>query len=143
LDPRTKSEEDVKSSCLLHTHTHNTHTSPRDPGGNERTNRPNPNEKENLVVIVAGHLVIDPTERDDYLSGCVEVVRQARGAPGCLDFSLTADLLESGRINIFERWESQAAVEAFRGSGPSDEQGAAIVSAEVAEYDVTSERNLT
>ena len=83
------------------------------------------------MVIVAGHVVVDPTERDDYLSGCVEVVRQARRTPGCLDFSLTADLIEPGRVNIFERWESQAAVEAFRGSGPSDEQGAAIVSAAV------------
>jgi quinol monooxygenase YgiN len=95
------------------------------------------------VVIVAGHVVIDPEQRDDYLSGCVEVVRQARHAPGCLDFSLSADLLEPGRINILERWESQAAVEAFRGSGPSDEQGAAIVAAAVAEYDVGDERSLT
>jgi quinol monooxygenase YgiN len=100
-----------------------------------------PNE-EDLVIIVAGHVVVDPAERDDYLSGFVEVVRQARQTPGCLDFSLSADLIEPGRINVFERWESQAALEAFRGSGPSDEQGAAIVSAEVAEYDVTSERNL-
>jgi quinol monooxygenase YgiN len=95
------------------------------------------------VVIVAGHVVVDPEQRDDYLSGCVEVVRQARHAPGCLDFSLSADLLEPGRINILERWESQAAVEAFRGSGPSDEQGAAIVAAAVAEYDVGDERGLT
>ena len=95
------------------------------------------------MVIVAGHLVVDPTERDDYLSGCVEVVRQARRAPGCLDFSLSADIIDPGRINIFERWESQAAVEAFRGDGTSGEQGAAIVSAAVAEYDVTAERNLT
>jgi quinol monooxygenase YgiN len=94
------------------------------------------------VVIVAGHVVVDPTERADYLSGFVEVVRQARWMPGCLDFSLSADLIEPGRINVFERWESQAALEAFRGSGPNDEQAAAIVSAEVAEYDVTSERNL-
>jgi quinol monooxygenase YgiN len=94
------------------------------------------------MVIVAGHLVVDPQQRDDYLAGCVEVVRQARRAPGCLDFSLTADLLEPGRVNIFERWESQAAVEAFRGSGPSDEQGAAIVSASVAEYDVSDQRTL-
>jgi len=35
------------------------------------------------------------------------------------------------------------AVEAFRGSGPSDEQGAAIVAAAVAEYDVGDERSLT
>ena len=94
------------------------------------------------MVIVAGHSVVDPGERDDYLSGCVDVVRQARRAPGCLDFSLSADLLEPGRINIFERWESQAAVEAFRGSGPSDEQGAAILAASVAEYDVADERSL-
>jgi quinol monooxygenase YgiN len=98
--------------------------------------------EEALVVIVAGHVVVDPQERDDYLSGCVEVVRQARRAPGCLDFALSADLVEPGRVNIFERWESQAAVEAFRGSGPSDEQGAALLSASVAEYDVADERSL-
>jgi quinol monooxygenase YgiN len=95
------------------------------------------------VVIVAGHLVVDPEQRDDYLSGCIEVVRLARHTAGCLDFSLSADLLEPGRINILERWESVAAVEAFRGSGPSDEQGAAILAASVAEYDVGDERSLT
>jgi quinol monooxygenase YgiN len=94
------------------------------------------------MVIVAGHIVVDPQERDDYLSGCVEVVRQARRTAGCLDFALSADLLEPGRVNIFERWESQAAVEAFRGSGPSDDQGAAIVAASVAEYDIADERTL-
>jgi quinol monooxygenase YgiN len=99
--------------------------------------------KEAVVVIVAGHIVVDPSQRENYLSGCVEVVRQARRAPGCLDFSLSADLVEPGRVNIFERWESQAAVEAFRGSGPSDEQGAAIVSAAVAEYDVGGQRSLS
>ena len=46
------------------------------------------------MVIVAGHVVVDAQQRDDYLSGCVEVVRQARRTPGCLDFSLSADLLE-------------------------------------------------
>ena len=71
------------------------------------------------------------------------MVRQARAAPGCLDFTISADLLDAGRINVFERWESQAAVEAFRGSGPSDEQGAAVLDASVAEYDVDSERSLT
>jgi quinol monooxygenase YgiN len=94
------------------------------------------------VVIVAGHVVVDPQQRDDYLAGCAEVVRQARRATGCLDFSISADVLEPGRVNIFERWESQAAVEAFRGGGPNDEQGAAIQSGSVAEYDVERGRNL-
>jgi quinol monooxygenase YgiN len=94
------------------------------------------------VIIVAGHLIVDPSERDAYLAGCVDVVRQARHAAGCLDFALSADLVDPGRVNILERWDSQAAVEAFRGDGLSDEQGAAIVSASVAEFDVTGERTL-
>ena len=94
------------------------------------------------MVIVAGHIVVDPQHRDDYLTGCVEVVRQARAAEGCLDFAISADLLEPGRINIFERWQSHAAVDAFRGSGPSDEQGAAIRAASVSEYEVSDERSL-
>ena len=95
------------------------------------------------MVIVGGHVVVDPEHRDDYMNGCVEVVRQARRTAGCLDFALSADLLDPGRVNIFERWESATAVEAFRGSGPSDDQGAAMLSADVAEYDVADVRLLT
>jgi len=94
-------------------------------------------------VIVAGHLVVAPAERGDYLAGCVAVVRQARAAAGCLDFTISADLLDDGRINVFERWESQLAVETFRGDGPSDDQGAAMLSAAMAEYDVGAVRSLT
>lgn len=94
-------------------------------------------------MIVAGHLVVDPGERASYLAGYVSVVEQARRAPGCLDFALTADLIDPGRIVVLERWETQAAARAFRGSGPSDEQGAALLSASVAEYDVADVRSLT
>lgn len=95
------------------------------------------------MVIVAGHLVVDPERRAAYLAGCTDVVEQARRAPGCLDFSISADPSDPGRIAIFERWESQAAVAAFRGSGPSDEQGAAILAASVAECDIAQVRPLT
>lgn len=94
-------------------------------------------------VIVAGHLIVDPQRRDDYLAGCVEVVRRARATAGCLDFALSADLVDAGRINILERWESQAAVEEFRGGGVGGEQGAAILAASVAEYDVGTTRILS
>lgn len=89
------------------------------------------------MVIVAGHLVVDPEQRGVYLAGCVSVVDQARAAPGCLDFAIAADLVDPGRINVFERWESRAHVDAFRGSGPGEEQGAAMLAVSVAEYDVT------
>ena len=94
------------------------------------------------MVIVAGHVIVEPDQRESYLAGCVSVVEQARAAAGCLDFAITADLLDPGRVNVFERWASQAAVEAFRGSGPSDEQGAAMLSASVAEYDIADVRSL-
>ena len=94
------------------------------------------------MIIVAGHLLVGPEGREQYLHGCVSVVEQARSSPGCLDFAITADLVDPGRIDIFERWESQAAVETFRGSGPSDEQGAGVLAASVAEYDVADVRTL-
>lgn len=95
------------------------------------------------MIIVAGHLVVDAVGRDAYLQTCRAVVEQARSAPGCLDFALSADLVDERRINILERWETQADVEAFRGSGVDDEQGALIRSASVAEYDVADVRQLS
>jgi quinol monooxygenase YgiN len=70
------------------------------------------------MVIVAGHITVDPEQRESYLAGSMSVVEKARRADGCLDFAVTADLLEPGRVNLFERWESQAAVETFRRSAP-------------------------
>lgn len=95
------------------------------------------------MVIVAGHLTVAADRREEYLHGCASVVAQARNAQGCLDFAISADLVDPGRINIYERWQTQAAVEAFRGSGPSDEQGAQILSAAVAEYDIGEMRSLS
>lgn len=94
------------------------------------------------MVIVAGHITVAPEQSDAYLAGCVSVVEQARDAAGCLDFAISADLVDPGRINVLERWDSQAAVEAFRGSGSSDDQGEAMLGASVAEYDVADVRDL-
>lgn len=95
------------------------------------------------MVIVSGHVTVDPQSGGAYLDGCVAVVEQARRAAGCLDFAISADVIDAGRINVYERWESQAAVDAFRGSGPSDEQQVSMLSAAVAEYDVAAVRVLS
>lgn len=88
------------------------------------------------MVIVAGHLVVDPDNRDSYLAECVGVVEMARSTPGCLDYSISADLIDPERIAIFERWASRPALEVFRESGPGEGQLSAIRSASVADYDV-------
>ncbi|MBS1885830.1 MAG: antibiotic biosynthesis monooxygenase [Actinobacteria bacterium] len=92
------------------------------------------------MIIVAGHLLVEPDTRAAYLADCASVVERARRAEGCLDFALSADPLDPARIDVFERWESRADVEAFRGTGPTDAQRAAITGAEVAEYEVAGMR---
>ncbi|MER7330046.1 MULTISPECIES: antibiotic biosynthesis monooxygenase family protein [unclassified Micromonospora] len=89
------------------------------------------------MLIVAGSLYVDPDQRDAYLADCVEVVRQARSAPGCVDFAISADLVEPGRINVYERWESDTQLLAFRGAGPAGEQAVAIRGAEVHRYRIS------
>ncbi|MFI5835041.1 putative quinol monooxygenase [Micromonospora sp. NPDC051300] len=86
------------------------------------------------MLIVAGTLYVDPARRDAYLASCVEAVRAARAAPGCVDFAVSADLVEPGRINVYERWESDAQLLAFRGSGPDADQVAEILGAEVHKF---------
>lgn len=88
------------------------------------------------MIVVAGALFVDPAQRANDLAGCEDVVAQARRAPGCLEFSLAADLLDPGRIAVYERWSSRPELDAFRGSGPSGEQQAALLRADVGEYEV-------
>ncbi len=94
------------------------------------------------MIIVAGALRVDPAQRTAYLTDCQNLMSLARGTDGCLDFHLSADPLESDRINIFEQWESVEAVETFRGSGPPDGQQDAIRSANVWQHEIGSSTKL-
>lgn len=89
------------------------------------------------MLIIAGHLVARASERDGYVAECVETVEAARAAPGCLDFSITSDTMDPARIRIYERWEDEERLLAFRGSGPSADQQAAIVDADVKRYSIS------
>lgn len=91
------------------------------------------------MLIVAGHLVVAADVRDTYVAGCRTVVEQARAAPGCLDFTITADTVDPGRVNVYELWATEAELLAFRGSGVDDDQGAMIESASVRRYEVSGE----
>ncbi len=57
-----------------------------------------------------------------------------------LKCAVNADLVDPGRVNIFERWESQAALETFRSSGPDTEQRPAMLTVSVQEYDIADVR---
>jgi quinol monooxygenase YgiN len=65
-------------------------------------------------VIVAGHLHLDPQDRDAWVNAHDDIVRRARAQAGCIDLSLSADPVDEGRVNLFEHWESEAHLEAWR-----------------------------
>jgi len=46
--------------------------------------------------------------------------------------------VDPARIRVYERWENEERLLAFRGSGPSDGQQAAIIDAHVKRYGVAS-----
>ncbi len=89
------------------------------------------------ALIVAGWLRVDPADRDAFVADGQRLVRAARSAPGCLDFALTADSVDPGRIGVYERWASEAALLAFRGSGPDGATAARILDADVRRYTVS------
>jgi quinol monooxygenase YgiN len=90
------------------------------------------------MLIIAGQLQVDAAQRDRYVADCVTVVEQARAAQGCLDFAITADTVEPDRINVYERWESDADLHRFRGSGPAPEQAAQLLDAQVSKYRISA-----
>ncbi|WP_040492251.1 putative quinol monooxygenase [Ilumatobacter nonamiensis] len=95
------------------------------------------------MIIVSGWIRVDSEQRDAYLATCTEVIELARAAAGCVDFHIAGDPLEADRINVFEQWESTAAVEEFRASGPSDDQQDMILGAHVEQHEVASTTSLT
>jgi len=90
------------------------------------------------MLIIAGYLDVAAEERDAYVASCREVVAAARRAPGCLDFAITPDSLDARRVRVYERWETEAELLAFRGSGPSVEQQSEVLDADVRRFRIDS-----
>lgn len=73
------------------------------------------------MLIVAGHLLLDPADRDPHVLASAGAVRLARAADGCLDFAVSSDPVDPGRVNVFERWSSPEHLRAFREGGADDD----------------------
>ncbi|WP_436536617.1 putative quinol monooxygenase [Actinoplanes sp. HUAS TT8] len=86
------------------------------------------------MIIIAGELRVDPEDRDRYLDGVAGVARLARASAGCHDFTQAPDPVEPGRILVYERWESDDDLLAFRNSGGPELDLPPILSADVRKY---------
>lgn len=90
------------------------------------------------MLIIAGSLFLDPADRAAFLAANGSVVGQARKATGCLDFVQAADPLDPSRINIFERWDDESYLLAFRGVGQPAADSPPVQSANVKRYVISA-----
>jgi quinol monooxygenase YgiN len=62
------------------------------------------------MLIVAGYMDVEPAAREAFLAGRVEGMKASQAEAGCLDYVLSPDPLDLGRVRLFERWESKEAL---------------------------------
>jgi len=96
------------------------------------------------MVIVGGSFELDPGERDQFIASRVEMMRGSRGEDGCLEYTFAADPLDDGRVILFERWVSQAHLDAhlagLRAKPNDDAPAVRPKSASIMMYDISDER---
>lgn len=64
------------------------------------------------MLIVAGSLKIDPAKLDEARAAALDVMAETHQEPGNIDYVFTQSLDAPGTIHIFEKWESQEALDA-------------------------------
>ena len=96
------------------------------------------------MLVVGGSFEIDPEDRDAFIAARHESMRTSRAEEGCLEYTFAADPIEAGRVILFERWESQEALDAHLAairqkpqvSSPSPKAASIVI------YEVAGERKL-
>ncbi|MGJ8687941.1 MAG: putative quinol monooxygenase [Gammaproteobacteria bacterium] len=91
-----------------------------------------------MTILVAGKITVKPGTREQFLTASKEALLLARENKTCYDFSVSPDIVDPNRINIFEKWASRTALEAFRNSGPEDESFSMITAFDVHEYELAT-----
>lgn len=56
------------------------------------------------MIIVAGHVELDPARRAEALRAASELFDATRAQPGCLDYVWCADPGRAERVWVYERW---------------------------------------
>lgn len=96
------------------------------------------------MLIVAGTITLDPAQRAEAEKAFDNMREATLAEPGCLFYQAYLDRKDPGTVLIFERWESQEALNAHFATPHMAEFGAALgnlgVSAmDVKKYEVSSE----
>ena len=102
-------------------------------------------EEEATLVIVAGWFEVDPKERDAFVAERVASIHRSRSEPGCIEYVIAADPADPARAVLFERWASEADLDAHLGrSGQTstDSPSVSPTGMSIVVYDISGERAL-
>lgn len=66
------------------------------------------------MIIIAGYSLTDAEKRESAVAAFRVMVERARSRDGCLDFAISPDAVDPERVNLFERWRDQSALDAWR-----------------------------
>jgi quinol monooxygenase YgiN len=61
-----------------------------------------------MPILVTGTIDLDPAQRDGFIAACQELMEATHQEAGCEHYSFAADLSDTGRFHISERWSSQS-----------------------------------
>lgn len=64
------------------------------------------------MIIVAGHVTINPDHRQTAEAAIRACVTETRAEPGNIDYRFSPDLDDSNRINMIEQWADDDAMNA-------------------------------
>ncbi|MEZ4562916.1 MAG: putative quinol monooxygenase [Thermomicrobiales bacterium] len=98
------------------------------------------------MVIVAGVFTVDPGQREAFLEGRKTLMAHSRAEQGCVEYTFAADPLEDDRVVLFEKWLTQADLDAHL-AGLAEASAPAVTGPEatttsIVVYDVAGERPL-
>lgn len=66
------------------------------------------------MIIIAGYTRTEAAKRDSTVDAFKNMVERARAYDGCVDFSISADAVDPERVNLFECWRDQDALDSWR-----------------------------
>lgn len=88
------------------------------------------------MLVVAGTITLDPNHRAEAEAAFDRMRTATLAEPGCLSYQAYLDRSDAGTVFIFERWKSQADLDAHFATPHMAEFGGALASCGVKGMDV-------
>jgi quinol monooxygenase YgiN len=95
------------------------------------------------MLIIAGTFEVEPARRDEFIAQKEAGMRQSRAEAGCIDYVLSADPVEPGRVYLFERWETREHLAPHlarvgAAAATPDPAAVPVIATEIQQYEIAS-----